>query len=364
MADLILAAVEERSERGRAGHQMVTLRNAGEWLGDVLADALEDALFMTAGQLLEQGDVATVKADATAAEKAFPGAGTLILIKAADWADASEDPATIAAIGLETPEAVAADSGINRWLDRYRPRREADIDDLCETGVVALTQMWPPQARYTTAELIRWWLGSDPDADHVPGGPEVAWHEIARLLLGAIDQGPGPDGPAAPPSRLRSLATGLFAECGREPLLEVVEDALFGTVQWVEMDSEDIADAAAAMNSRFPRAGDLWKAVEADVALTGGWLDDVEPADPGPLSDVAQAPALERWMGERRWKDEEAIEYVAAALAIFADDRVDVAIGSRTDGDLLNLWATGWPPQSGPRPRQWPPAPRDINESS
>ncbi len=59
------------------------------------------------------------------------------------------------------------------------------------------------------------------------------------------------------------------------------------------------------MNAVFPRAGDLWKAVEADLAVAGGWYEDLQAcAEPEPLGDVKQAPALLRWLGDRRWNDE------------------------------------------------------------
>lgn len=358
MAEIILAAVEERTEHGRPGDRMAALHAAGDWVGDVLADALEDALLLTAGAVLTDVGPDAVTRDATAAESTYPGAGTLILIKAADWADASEDPASIAALGLETAATVAADAGFNRWLDRCRPGREPDIRDLCEAGAVALAQMWPRQSRYTTTEITRWWLGPDPHADQAPGGPEVAWEAIARLLLAAIAACSGPGEPAPPSTALRKRAADLLADCSREPLLEVVQDALFATAHWVEIDPEDITDVAAAMNAVFPRAGELWKAAEADLALAGGWYEDLQQSgQPEPLSDVKQAPAITRWMGEKRWDDEGTIEYVAAALAAFTHDEIDGSLAMKTDDDMLDLWATGSAAaRIGPRPHQWPPA--------
>jgi hypothetical protein len=360
MADIILAAVEERAEQGHAGDRMAALHAAGDWVGDVLADALEDALLLTAGTVLTDAGPDAVTSDATTAESIYSGAGTLILIKAADWAEASEDPASIAALGLETAATVAADAGLNRWLDRCRPGREPDIKDLCEAGTVALAQMWPRLPRYTTTELTRWWLGPDPHADQAPGGPEVAWEVIARLLLAAIEAGPGPDGPAPEPTALRQRAADLLADCSREPLLEVVQDALFATAQWVEIVPADITEVAGAVNAVFPRAGDLWKAVEDDLALAGGWYEDLEQAsEPAPLSDVEQAPALTRWMGEKRWDDEGTIEYVAAALAAFTHDEIDGSLAMTTDDDLFDVWATGSAAVPiGPRPHQWPPTAR------
>lgn len=362
MAEIILAAVEERFEHGRPGDRMAGLNAAGEWVGDVLADAFEDALLVTAGGLLSDVGPDAVRSDASAAESAHSGAGSLILIKAADWADASDDPASIVALGFETPDSVAGDSGFNRWLDRCRPGRDPDILDMCEAGTVALVQMWPRQPRYTTTELTTWWLGPDPHADQAPGGPEVAWDAIARLLLAAIDAGAGPDGAAPPPTELRKQARELLSGCSREPLLEVVQDALFGTAQWVALDAEDIANVAVAMDTGFPRAGALWKAVEADLALVGDWYSDLEQSgDAEPVGKVELAPAFARWIGEDRWDDEGTIEYVAAALAAFANDRIDGALDTRTNDDMLELWASGSPPaQIGPWPRQWPPAARNA----
>lgn len=358
MAQIILAAVEERTEHGGPGDRMEELHAAGDWVGDILVDALEDALLLTAGSVLKSVGLDAVTSDATAAEDTYPGAGTLILIKAADWASASEDPASIKALGLETPEVVAADAGLNRWLDRYPPGRESDIKDLCEAGTVALAQMSPRLRPYTTTQLTRWWLGTDPHADEAPGGQKVAWEPIARLLLAADNLGPGPDGVTLSPTVLRERATDLFAACSREPLLEVVQDALFATVQWVEIDPGDIADVTAAMNAVFPRAGDLWKAVEADLAVAGGWYADLqECGEPEPLGDVKQAPALLRWLGDRRWNDEGTIEYVAAALAAFAHEDIAGSLAMKTDDDVIDLWVHGnLTVQVGPRPRQWPPA--------
>lgn len=360
MAEIILAAVEERTEHGYPGDRMAALHAAGDWVGDALADALEDALLLTAGAVLTDAGPDGVTRDATTAENIYSGAGPLILIKAADWAEASEDPASIAALGLETAATVAADAGFNRWLDRCRPGREPDIKDLCEAGTVALAQMWPRLPRYTTTELTRWWLGPDPHADQPPGGPEVAWEVIARLLLAAIDAGSGPDGPAPQPTALRQRAADLLADCSREPLFEVVQDALFAAAQWVEIDPQNIMEVAAAVNGVFPRAGELWKAVEADLALAGGWYGELEQvSEPEPLSDVEQAPALTRWMGEKRRDDEGTIEYVAAALAAFTHNEIDGSLAMTTDDDMLDVWATGSAAvRIGPRPHQWPPAAR------
>jgi len=364
MAEIILAAVEERAENGRPRDQMAALHAAGDWVGDVLADTLEDALLVTAGAVLTDDGPEAVMSDATAAESTYPGAGMLILIKAADWADASEEPAAITALGLETPATVAADSGFNRWLDRCRSGHEPDIKDLCEAGTVALAQMWPRQSRYTTAEMTRWWLGPDPHADQAAGGPEVAWENIARLLLAALDLGPGPDGPAPSTTALRKRAVDLLAECSPEPLLEVVQDALFATAHWVEIDPEDITEVTTAMNAVFPRAGDLWKAVEADLALTGGWYEDLaQSGQPEPFSDVKQTPAITRWMGEKRWDDKGTIEYVAAALTAFTQDEIDGALAMKTDDDMVDLWASGSATaRVGPRPRQWPPAAAAVRQ--
>ena len=358
MAQIILAAVEERAEHGHLGDRMAGLHAASDWVGDVLADVLEDALLLTAGAVLTDIGPDAVTTDATAAETTYPGAGKLILIKAADWADASEDPVSIAALGLETAATVAADAGFNRWLDRCRPGREPDIKDLCEAGTVALAQLWSRQSRYTTTEMTRWWLGSDAHADPAPGGPEVSWQAIARQLMAAIDLGADPDGAAPPATTLWKRADDLLADCSREPLLEVVQDALFATVHWVEVDPEEVTDMSATMNILFPRAGELWSAVEADLALAGGWYEDLEQAcDPEPVIDVKQAPALTRWMGEKRWDDQGTIEFVAAALATFAHDEINGSLAMKTDDDVLDLWANGARVAGlGPRPRQWPPA--------
>lgn len=167
------------------------------------------------------------------------------------------------------------------------------------------------------------------------------------------------------PNEVRKQARELLSGCGREPLLEVVHDALFGTAQWVALDAEDITDVAVAMDTVFPRAGALWKAVEADLALVGDWYCELEQSgEPEPVAEVQLAPAFARWIGEDRWDDEGTIEYVGAALSAFANDRIDGALDTRTNDDMLELWASGSAlAQIGPRPRQWPPAARKANST-
>lgn len=355
MARIILAAVEERVERDQPGDQMRGLRGAADFVGEVLADALEDALFVTAGSLLEAIGADGVKDDAAGAESTYKGAGDLLLIKADDWADASEEPDLIIALGAESPETVEADAGFNRWLDRCRPGAEPDLNDLAEAAVVALAQMWPQFTRATTMETTQWWLGPDPAADQAPGGPEYRWDAIARLLLVAIDDEHSSDSPGSEAADFEGRARALLDGCNREALLEVAADALFGTAQWVELDHEDVVGRCAAMDAAYPRAGELWKAVEADLALAGGWYDELEASyEPEPLSNVCRAPALERWLGGDRRNDAGTVDYVAAALAAFADDGINWIIGNWTDDETLDRWAQ--PRPVGPRPRQWPPA--------
>lgn len=355
VALVVLAAAEERVERHLPGERMDALLAAGGWVGDVLADVLEDAVFVTAGSCLQSVGPDQIRRHAAAADSTYAGAGALILIKAADWADADDDRDLVLALGVESPETVAADSGFNRWLDRSRPNSQRDLTDLAEAAVVALAEMWPLLARATTYETIQWWLGPGRH-DHASGGPEVRWDSIARSLLAAIDAGPGP---APTPQDLRTRSRNLLADCSREALLEVVQDALFTTAQWAQIESEEMPLVAADMDAVFARTGALWKAVEADLAVAGGWYADLVDCDPEPLDVVRARPALERWGGDARWTDDGAIEYGAAALAIFTNDRIDAALGNMTDNEIIDLWASGYLPiQIGPQPRHWPPEPQ------
>ncbi|MFD0807806.1 hypothetical protein ACFQ0K_17065 [Nocardioides caeni] len=360
MARIILGAVEERVERGQPGDRMDGLLAATEWVGDVLMDALEDAVFTTAGGVLDALGAGAVREDAEAADASYADAGWLILIKAADWSDASNDRDSIVALGAETPEAVAADAGFNRWLDRCRPDQEPEIEDLAEAGVVALAQMWPHFTRATTDQTIRWWLGPDPNPNQAPGGPEIQWNPIARHLLAAIDVCRGSDGPDVAAIALQQ-ADALLVSCSREAALEVVEDALWGTAAWAEVEFDEKADRVDAMDAVFPRAGELWKAVEADLALAGGWYEDLQGScDIEPLSAVKEAPALMRWTGSDRWSDEGARSYIAAALVVFTDERIDWVVADRSDDEVLDLWADRYNSfRVGPQPRQWPPAVHD-----
>ncbi len=73
MAQIILAALEERTEHGApGGDRMEELHAAGDWVGDILVDALEDALLLTAGSVLKSVGLDAVTSDATAADDTYP----------------------------------------------------------------------------------------------------------------------------------------------------------------------------------------------------------------------------------------------------------------------------------------------------
>ncbi len=357
MAQVILAAVEERVELGAAGRHIDGLRGAAEWAGGVLTDVLEDALFWTVGSALDYRGPEKIRSDAAAAEAIYSGAGALLLLEAADWAEAGGDLPLISALGVETPEQVATGVGFRRWVDRCRPGEEPDLEDLAEAAVIALAQVLPGFARATTEEVTRAWLDPHPGERKAPGGAEVGWLAIAQRLMTAIDAGFGLRKPAPTADDFRRRATALLAECHREALLEVVQDALFGIAQWVELDIEDEAGIAATMDSVYPRAGSLWKAVETDLAFVGGWYSDLSMGyQPEPLSAVRQAPAIGRWLGESRWSNGGAIDYVAAALSICTHDAVGSAF-DRTNDETIELWACGSLASAlhRPHPRHWPP---------
>ncbi|WP_028654946.1 hypothetical protein [Nocardioides sp. J54] len=337
MAHAVLAAVHERLETGGFGDRTAALLTAAEHHPAVLAEVLASALTVASSASTDAYGPDVLRDCAATADEAHPGAGELMLAVA---------------------EADAADAAFTSWLTRSQAGSVRTLDDLARAGIVALAMVSRQFARATTDEVVAWWLGADPALEGEDPAGEQRWEPLASALLRAVTEQSGPHGHVPTPAALLTAARDLLVTSKPEALLQVVQDALFTTVQNEQIDPDDLGDVTRRLDDAFPRAGELWMAVEEDVALVRGWYDElVERCSPAPIEVARRMPALARWLGDLGQEDGIA-EYVAAAIAVFCVGPVESTLDDLPDGELLELWATGdGATEIVPRPRRWPPAP-------
>ena len=222
--------------------------------------------------------------------------------------------------------------------------------------MVALAATLSHVARYTTDEMVAWWVGAAPENKDRRA---ERWIDLSSQLKAGMDRLVG--GRDEMPHRFRDAAAELLATSGPHALLEVTQDVLFRAI-FNAADGEHLEDTveqAGALNARYPRAGILVQMFSGDHAVSGGWAEEIPLFGLETVDDVRSAPAMHRWLGDRLRSDEGDVDFIAAALAILSSDWHASTIATMDDQELLEFWAGGshYAVTCPLRPQLWPPRP-------